>query len=264
MKISTQKDFHKEVIEDSYNKPILVDFWAEWCGPCRMLSPILEKLEKEYNGRWKLVKVNTDQEPQLAMQFRVTGIPHCVLFKEGRVIDSFTGALPESYIRSFLDKHLPSQEKDEILNKLKSSQIHLIKDGIEKAITNKIVDVEISFYLWKNLGIYLKEKDYSTIKRILNYLIEQKTEYQSSAVALLDYIKKYENDKNLEIYLEKIVQIFEPSHQKETLEYFYQLLENNLDKKSEYKDHLIVCFNILGQNHPLSNEYRKKMAKLLY
>lgn len=264
MRTSTTKDFQKEVIEESYNQPVLVDFWAEWCGPCRMLSPLLEKLEQQYNGKWRLVKVNTDQEPNLAMQYRVTGIPHCVLFKDGKMIDSFTGALPEPYIRSFLDKHLPSKEKDEILNKLKSNQVQIVKEGVEEAITKKIIDVEISFYLWKNLSIYLKEKDYSTIKKILNYLIEQKTEYQSSALALLEYIKKYENDINLEIYLEKIVRIFDPSHQKDTLEYFYQLLENNLDKKNEYKDHLIVCFNILGQNHPLSNEYRKKMARLLF
>jgi len=94
--------------------------------------------------------------------------------------------------------------------------------------------------------------------------LNKKTEYSSSALSLLDYLKKYENDPNLWIYLEKFIDLFDESKQKEVLEYFYQLIEQNLDKKQELKDHLIACFNILGQSHPLSNEYRKKLSRLLF
>jgi len=264
MKSLTAQDFQKEVIEDSFKVPVLIDFWAEWCGPCRMLSPLLEKLEKEYNGKWKLVKINTDYEPALAMQFNVTGIPHCVLFKNGKAVDSFTGALPERHIRNFLDKHIPNEEKIHLLQQLQSNSTDDVKNAIEKALSKKIIDTEIAYYLWKSISLYIEEKDLATIKRILNLLIEQKTEYNSSALYLLEYLKKYENDPNLWIYLEKFINLFDESKQKEVLEYFYQLIEQNLNKKQELKDHLIACFNILGQAHPLSNEYRKKLSRLLY
>jgi putative thioredoxin len=264
MKSLTAQDFQKEVIEESFKVPVLVDFWAEWCGPCRMLSPILEKLEKEYNGRWKLVKINTDLEPELALQFKVTGIPHCVLFKNGKVVDSFTGALQEHIIKRFLEKHLPNPEKEQILKQLKSEKEEIIKNAIEKVLQQKIVDTEISYYLWKGLTVFIKEKDIKKIKQILNYLIEQKTEYSTSSASLLEYIKKYESNENLLINLEKFTNLFDKEKQKEVLEYFYQLIENNLSKKNEFKDHLIACFNIIGQNHPLSNEYRKKLSRLLF
>jgi putative thioredoxin len=258
------QDFQKEVLEASFKVPVLVDFWAEWCGPCRMLSPLLEKLEKEYSGKWKLVKINTDHEPALAMQFNVTGIPHCVLFKNGKAVDSFTGALPERLIRNFLDKHILNEEKVNLLLQFKSDSKQTIRNAIEKALNEKIIDTEIAFYLWKYISLYIEEKNLATIKRILNLLVEQKTEYSSSALSLLDYLKKYENDPNLWIYLEKFIDLFDESKQKEVLEYFYQLIEQNLDKKQELKDHLIACFNILGQSHPLSNEYRKKLSRLLF
>jgi len=264
MKSLAAQDFQKEVLEASFKVPVLVDFWAEWCGPCRMLSPLLEKLEKEYSGKWKLLKINTDHEPALAMQFNVTGIPHCVLFKNGKAVDSFTGALPERLIRNFLDKHIPNEEKVNLLLQLKSDSKQTIRNAIEKALNEKIIDTEIAFYLWKYISLYIEEKNLATIKRILNLLVEQKTEYSSSALSLLDYLKKYENDPNLWIYLEKFIDLFDESKQKEVLEYFYQLIEQNLDKKQELKDHLIACFNILGQSHPLSNEYRKKLSRLLF
>ncbi|MCB1138858.1 MAG: thioredoxin, partial [Leptospiraceae bacterium] len=98
--------FQTEVIQKSSSAPVLVDFWAPWCGPCRMLGPILEKLEQEAAGAWHLVKVNTDEEPGLAGQFNVSGIPHCVLFSNGQPVDQFTGALPEHMLREFLGKHV--------------------------------------------------------------------------------------------------------------------------------------------------------------
>jgi putative thioredoxin len=110
----TLENFESEVIAASMDTPVLVDFWAPWCGPCRTLGPLLEKLETAYGGRFKLVKIDSDQEQQLASAFGIRSIPTCILLKGGQPVDGFMGALPEGKLREFLDKHLPpAEEQDE-------------------------------------------------------------------------------------------------------------------------------------------------------
>ncbi len=98
--------FNEEVIKKSYEVPVVVDFWAPWCMPCRMLGPVLEDLEKEYGGRFILAKVNVDENPKLSQLFRIMSIPSVKLFKDGKVVDEFVGALPRELIKVWLEKHL--------------------------------------------------------------------------------------------------------------------------------------------------------------
>jgi thioredoxin 1 len=100
-------DFQQDVIEKSNDKPVVVDFWAPWCGPCRVLGPTIEKLARESMGAWRLVKINVDAHPQLAQTYQVRGIPAVKMFRDGKVVAEFTGALPELEIRRWLDQHLP-------------------------------------------------------------------------------------------------------------------------------------------------------------
>ena len=106
----TIANFEAEVIEASQHTPVLVDFWAPWCGPCKVIGPLLEKIETAYEGRFKLVKIDSDQEQQLAGAFGIKSIPTCVLMINGQPVDGFMGALPEGQIKAFLDKHLPPAE----------------------------------------------------------------------------------------------------------------------------------------------------------
>ena len=107
----TVENFEAEVLQASTQIPVLVDFWAPWCGPCKSLGPVLEKLEADYGGRFKLVKINSDDEQQISQAFGIRSIPTCVLIKDGKPADGFMGALPEGKVREFLDKHLPSADE---------------------------------------------------------------------------------------------------------------------------------------------------------
>ncbi|BAN69402.1 thioredoxin [endosymbiont of unidentified scaly snail isolate Monju] len=105
----TAENFEQVVIHGSMERPVLVDFWASWCQPCQMLMPVLAKLAEEYQGRFILAKVNTEEQQAVAAQFGIRSIPDVRLFHGGREVDGFTGALPESAIREFLDKHIPRE-----------------------------------------------------------------------------------------------------------------------------------------------------------
>lgn len=110
----TGDDFKHVVIDGSSQTPVLVDFWAPWCAPCRMLGPILESLVEHYAGRVHLAKVNTDEQPALAQSYGIQGIPAVKLFHNGEIVETFVGVQSESFIRNLIDQHLPPPENETV------------------------------------------------------------------------------------------------------------------------------------------------------
>jgi putative thioredoxin len=111
---TTLERFQTDVVDASMQAPVLLDFWAPWCGPCKTLGPMLEKLETQYGGRFRLVKVNTEEQTELARHFKIRSIPTVFAFAEGRPIDQFQGALPEPALREFIDRLLPDPTDAEV------------------------------------------------------------------------------------------------------------------------------------------------------
>ncbi len=135
----TIQNFDAEVVADSATIPVLIDFWAPWCGPCKVIGPILEKLETAYAGRFKLVKIDSDQEQELSQAFGIRSIPTCILMSGGKPVDGFMGALSEGKIKEFLDKHLASEDELEAQAEVDDAQA-LIDAGDPQAALNKLHD----------------------------------------------------------------------------------------------------------------------------
>jgi len=136
----TTDTFEREVIEASKSTPVVVDFWAPWCGPCRVLKPILEKVASEYDGRFKLAKVNSDENQEIAAEYGVRSIPDVMAFKDGRPVTHFLGAVPESQVRAFIDALIPTPSE---IERVRAAELRQAGDlgGAVEALC-KAIDLE--------------------------------------------------------------------------------------------------------------------------
>jgi putative thioredoxin len=141
----TEMDFEQAVLERSLDVPVLLDCWAPWCGPCRSLGPVLEKLVQAYGGRFVLAKMNTDDAPQISAALRIRSIPLVVLFAGGRPVDQFVGALPEGQIREFLDRHLgpaaPAEPEASPLEQLRAAIAEAPDDATAEAMLRQAMQI---------------------------------------------------------------------------------------------------------------------------
>ena len=159
----TIANFQEEVIAASMTLPVLVDFWAPWCEPCKSLGPVLEKVEAAYAGRFKLVKIDSDQEQQLGEAFGIRSVPTCILVMNGQPVDGFTGALPEGKIKEFLDKHLPPAIEEapepEILADSVDTDPAAVLERLQQAVAANPADDNARFEYVKHLLSLGREDD---------------------------------------------------------------------------------------------------------
>ncbi len=264
-----EENFEEAVIEKSFEKPVVIDFWAQWCGPCQILKPTLEKLAKEYG--FVLAKVNVDENPSLAHQFGVQGIPDVKIMINGQVVDQFVGALPEKKIREILSKHIKTEAdklleeaKIEVLNGNREKAEEIFKYLLDKYPDNKKIILEAAKF-------FINENKLDIAEKLLNEIKEYDKEYYTEAQAVRELItfKRVceEGEETTEIdrlFKEASCSVLEGDYRK-ALDIFLDIVQ----KDRSYRDDgarkaMIAIFNLLGEGDELTKEYRRKLAMVLY
>ncbi len=263
-------DFEKDVLETSYKTPVLVDFWAEWCGPCKMLSPVLEKLASEAND-WKLVKINSDEYPDLAAQFGIRSIPNVKLFSEGKVVNEFVGALPENTIRDWLKKAIPGKNSTQLVaaealitNGETGKAVKVLENILKQEPDNEKARILLAkLFLFKD-----KEKCLSLIEGI----DEGSESFEAvDSIRTISRLLELKNNPNRlqespagNLYLEAIDNIHDQNFDS-ALDNFIEVIRNDrtLDDDGARKA-CIALFKYLGEENEITVRHRRDFGSALY
>ena len=271
IKTVTESDFDYEVIAFSNQMAVIVDFWAEWCHPCRTLTPILEKIAHDAGGTFRLAKVNVDDNPNLAMRFNVRSIPNVKAFRDGQIVSEFLGLQSEGRIKEFIRNLAPSQI-DLLLEKGQSqleAQNWLVASNSFHQFLAKSPDHPAGL-----LGL-LKSKlmlgDYSEVK-VLFENFPPSSEYAKMEVVrplyeVLIRIKSTQSitDDPLEATYENAIRIITRRNLPAAMDGLIDILRQDKHyRNDEIRKVLLGLFEILGTHHPLTQQYRQELALVLF
>lgn len=276
----TQDTFAREVIDRSRDLPVLVDFWAEWCNPCKMLAPILAKLADELAGKFHLAKVDTDREQQIAAQYGVRSLPTVKLFKDGEVSDEFIGALPEKAIREFLERHL-DRPADETL---KQAAELVDQDNRSEAITllqqALIDDPNYDKLQFKLASYQLDDRDPAGARTTLKTMAQSRRQ-DADYKALLATIEMNElagselDVESLRIQIASAPENYEARRQLSTLLFLEADIDGAMSEALEIvkggrekdrdsgREALLKMFEALGNSNEHVVRYRRLLAQAL-
>lgn len=268
------------LIEESQKRPVIVDFWADWCAPCKQLMPILEKLAAEYQGAFLLAKVNADEQQMLAQQLGVRSLPTVMVIKDGQPVDGFSGAQPESAVRDMLDKHVPSPQADSLVE-------------AEQLLAEGDIPGALALFrgAWEDSGqkpeftmayagalitagrldeaeallsdIKMVDQD-ARFQQLMAQIELQRQAAQSPEIEALE-ADLASDEQNHEVRVKLAVQISSHGRYREALEHLLVVLRADRDwGNGEAKRVYLDMIATIGKGDPLAAEYQRKLFSLLY
>ncbi|MCP4409961.1 MAG: thioredoxin [Gammaproteobacteria bacterium] len=277
----TQEDFVQRVLENSRQVPVIVDFWADWCGPCHMLMPILTKLAQEYQGQFLLAKVNSDEQQTLALQYGVRSLPTVKFFKDGNVVDEFMGIQQESAIRQLLERHI-ERESDKI--RLQAEQaleandtekaLLLLQQAIALDPMSSMVKITMAQALMQTgeserAEILLddlqgEDREKPKVKSLKARLAFARIAAETPDNAILESTLSLEPD-NLRVRYQLSAQRIISGDYEAAMDHLFEIMRR--DRKFENdagRKGLLSVFEILGDKDKLVPRYRSKMFNILH
>lgn len=285
IKDGTSASFAKDVLEASRDALVLVDFWAAWCGPCKALTPIIERVVKDYGGKVRLVKINTDEHPAIAGQLRIQSLPTVYAFRDGRPLDGFMGALPESGVREFIDRLLGDDAEADLGAVLATAEAALEGGDLQTAASTFAAvlqeDQQNAQALAGLARCYLKSGDVDRAEQTLSLVPpdKQSTAPVQSAKAALELAKvagQSDNRSELEAKLasdpsdhqarfDLAVALAARGQKDAALEHLLDLVRRNRSWNDEAaRKQLVQLFDAWGPKDPLTLEGRRKLSSILF
>lgn len=279
--INSVDEFEHKVLKSSFGVPVLVDFWAAWCQPCQMLMPLLGKLAEEFQGKFLLAKVNSDEQQALAAQFGVRSLPTVKFFRDGTVVDEFMGVQPEGAIRALLDKYV-LRESDLVREQAQELReagqleraVFLLKSAADADPDNPRVRFDLmsaliaakrhdeADALYAELPFAEKESD--AIKALLAELsfLRQAGDLDDLAT-LTEGVKR--NPGDLAARLRLAAQLVVGDRLEDAMDQYIEVMKRDRTFEDEAgRKGLLEVFTLLGADHPVVNTYRRKMFALLH
>ncbi|WP_339793037.1 thioredoxin [uncultured Imperialibacter sp.] len=259
-------DFDKEVITKSKNVPVVVDFWAPWCGPCQFLGPIIEELAGEANGAWELVKVNSDENQHLSAAYGIKGIPAVKMFHKGEVVAEFTGALPKHEIQKWLDQYLPSEEK-ELLSQIEQKLIAGDENALGE-LEGFIIDYPASDEARMLMARSIVLQDPSTSREVLLKVVNRNKFFEE--IQQIEEMSQFlETDVSMESAVGKKLGAAQEAFKNDDPENGISLLIEAVMTDKTFMDELprraaVAFFQLVGTQNELTKKYRRKFDMALY
>ena len=284
IKDSDTNNFSTDVIDQSTKIPVVVDFWAPWCGPCKQLSPTLDKLAREYGGKIQLVKINVDENQELATQMRVQSIPMVVAFKDGQPVDGFAGALPESQLRQFFEK-LTGSEGSPIEQALEKASMMVANGDTQNAAEiysqilaqdpiNAASHAGVAKCLIEAEGIekaqaYLKGLDADILNKeeVKSVLAAIDLEHASTDTEETDSLRQKlaTSPDDPQLRYDLAIALYGDGCSEEAINILVELVKTNKTWNEEAaRAQLLKIFEALGHSDPITIEGRRKLSVVIF